>query len=109
MGIFEKSSSDDATSWTQVAKLKADDGAAWHLFGASVSISDGIVAVGARSSDRADGYGSVYIFEKSSSDDASSWGQMAKLKADDAGWRDEFGISVAISKGIVVVGAYKDD
>ena len=45
--LFEKSSPDDASSWSQVAKLIADDGAASDYFGKSVAISDGIAVVGA--------------------------------------------------------------
>ena len=41
------SDSSDATTWTQVAKLTADDGAASDYFGVSVAISDGTIVVGA--------------------------------------------------------------
>jgi len=83
--VFEMSSSDDATSWKQVAKLKANDGRHHVQFGKCVAISDGTIVIGSPY----DGEnGSIYIFEKSSSDDATSWTQVAKLKADD-GAREE--------------------
>ena len=109
--IFEKSSAQDSSSWTQVVKLTPDDGAASNQFGYSVAISDGIVVVGAHYGDKNHGSntGSAYIFEKSSSDDSNSWTQTAKLTADDAAASDFFGKSVAISGDTVVVGAVGDD
>ena len=82
--VFEMSDSSDATSWTQVAKLTADDGAAADNFGVSVAISDGTIVVGAyRDDDKGPNSGSAYVFEKSDSSDATSWTQAAKLTADD--------------------------
>ena len=45
--LFQKSSPSNASSWSQVAKLTADDGAASDAFGTSVAISDGSIFVGA--------------------------------------------------------------
>ena len=59
--VFEKSDSSDETSWTQVAKLTADDGAVSDRFGYSVAISDGIAVVGAYYD--ISYRGSAYIFE----------------------------------------------
>ena len=50
--------------------------------------------------------GSAYVFEMSDSSDATSWTQAAKLTADDGAASDDFGYSVAISDGTIVVGAY---
>ena len=97
----------DASIATQLAKLVADDGAKYGRFGNSVAVSDGIAVIGARSDDNYKG--SAYVFKMSSSDDASSWAQVAKLTADDGAARDQFGESVAISDGTIVVGAYADD
>ena len=108
--VFEMSDSSDANSWTQVAKLTADDGAAYDNFGASVVISDGTIVVGAyNDDDKGSNSGSAYVFEKSDSSDATSWTQAAKLTADDGAADDFFGYSVAVSDGTIVVGAYKDD
>ena len=107
--VFEKSDSSDETSWTQVAKLTADDGAASDYFGVAVAISDGTIVVGAYlDDDKGSGSGSAYVFEKSDSSDETSWTQVAKLTADDGAVSDRFGYSVAISDGIAVVGAYYD-
>ena len=82
MYLFEKSSSGDASSWAQVAKLTADDGAEHDQFGRSVAISDGTIVVGAfGDDDKGLDSGAAYLLKKSSPDDASSWAQVAKLTA----------------------------
>ena len=97
----------DAPFATQLAKLTADDGAASDYFGYSVAISDGIAVVGARADDdKGSDSGSAYVFEMSDSSDATSWTQVAKLTADDGASGDNFGFSVAISDGTIVVGAH---
>ena len=108
--VFKMSDSSDATSWTQVKKLNADDGAVEDYFGRTVVISDGTIVVGAyNDDDKGSNSGSAYVFEKSDSSDATSWTQVAKLTADDGASGDNFGFSVAISDGTIVVGAYGDD
>ena len=103
--VFEMISSGNSSSWAQVAKLTADDGAANDRLGMSVAISDGIIVVGAPFDDNKKG--SAYVFKMSSSDDSSSWEQVAKLTVGSAG--DNFGTSVTISDGTLVVGAHCDD
>ncbi len=91
----------------QLAKLLPDDGAAIDLFGNSVAISGAIVIVGARGDDdNGDFSGSAYLFDIS---DPANPAQIAKLLADDGAALDEFGVSVAISGAIVIVGAPADD
>ena len=64
MYLFEKSSSGDASSWAQVAKLTADDGAASDQFGRSVAIRDGTIVVAAEGDDdKGSASGSAYIFQ----------------------------------------------
>ena len=59
------SSSGDASSWTQVAKLTADDGAKGDAFGKSVAISDGTIVVGAFGDDDKDlNSGAAYLREE---------------------------------------------
>ena len=100
--IFERSGS----SWNQVAKLTAGDGDANDRFGWSVAISGGYAIVGAFGDDDNGGdSGSAYIFERS----GSSWNQVAKLTAGDGDADDWFGLSVSISGGYAIVGAYGDD
>jgi hypothetical protein len=95
------------TNMTQTAKLTASDGAAYDLFGASVSIfGNTIVAgseyatVGANSQQ-----GSAYIF----TEPGSVWTNMtqtAELTASDGAAFDHFGDAVAISGNTVAVGAF---
>ncbi len=96
--VFEKTT----CGWGQVAKLTAADGASADYFGRSVSIDEDMLIVGAYYDDD-DGAnsGSAYVFK----DAASGWTQVAKLTADDGAEYGQFGCSVAISAGVVVVGA----
>ena len=101
---------EDTDIATQMAKLVANDASNQDWFGISVAISDGIAVVGAREDDdNGSSSGSAYVFEMSSPGNASSWAQVAKLTADDGAARDRLGVSVAISDGIIVVGAPWDD
>ncbi len=98
------------TEWTQEDKLVASDGSNTDHFGTAVAI-DGLVAVvgspfdfdadvGAMS-------GSAYVFRFD--EDTSTWIEEQKLTALDAAFQDRFGISVAISGNVIVVGAHLDD
>jgi len=92
--------------WTQQQKLEASDPAAIDLFGISVAISGETVVVGAPFGDGAAGIdqGSAYVFARSD----GFWTQQQKLEASDAAVGDQFGFSVAVSGGMVVVGANDD-
>jgi len=98
----------DDGGWVEVQKLLAPDGKRFDDFGGSVSIADGIVAVGARSHDSegTEGSGAVYLYE---TNDAGVWTLQQKLFAPDGGEYDSFGQSVALAPGVTMVGAYKDD
>jgi hypothetical protein len=96
----------NGTSWTQQAKLAASDTAAGDEFGLSVAVSGDTAIVGARYDDDAgDRSGSAYIFVRN----GTSWTQQAKLTASDAAAGNEFGVSVAISGEVAIVGAWRDD
>ena len=107
------------STWTQQAKLNANDGEAGDQFGISVAISSGAssgasgetIVVGA-AADTVDGktnQGSAYVFVRS----GISWSQQAKLTANDGLAADSFGNSVAItsddSGDTVIVGAFADN
>ncbi len=96
----------NATTGDQLFKLLPDDGDANDAFGAAIAIADGIIAVGAPLDDDASQGatgGSVYLF------DAITGNQIAKLIGGDAFSGDQFGDSVAISDGVVVVGSPAHD
>ncbi len=94
----------NAATGVQIAKLLPSDGFSGDHFGFSIAIADGVVAVGARLDDaNGPNSGSAYLF------DASTGDQIAKLIADDGAAHDHFGYSIAISNGVVAVGARLDD
>jgi len=85
--------------WTQETKITSSDGVAGDRFGWSVSMDQDAIAVGAPTS--ADTIGSVYVFALSAV--SSTWTERAKLGEGLA--YDEFGFSIALDQGILVVGA----
>jgi hypothetical protein len=93
--IFGRSGS----TWSQLAKLTASDGAANDNFGIATAISGTTVLVGAYG--KSSFTGAAYIFTGS----GTTWTQQAKLIAADGAANDNFGISVAISGSIAVVGS----
>ena len=99
--------------WTQQAKLTADDGASLDYFGLSLGMSNGTnggdtVIIGAPGDDdNGDSSGSAYVYvRKSSAVAGSSWKQQTKLLAPDGAALDGFGLSVAVSGDMAVVGAH---
>ncbi len=91
----------DGNGWREHRKLLANDGAAGAAFGFSVALSGPWAAVGAVGDDgRASDAGAVYLFDR-----GSNWGQTDKLTAPDSGVADRFGASIALSGGVLVVGA----
>jgi FG-GAP repeat len=89
------------STWSQLAKLTASDGASGDQFGFAVAISGSgsTAVVGAPFKNSYTG--AAYMFVAS----GSTWSQQAKLTALSAALNDEFGYSVAISGSTVVVGA----
>jgi len=100
--VFQKAE----TSWSQVVRLKAGDGATDDFFGTSVAISGDTVVVGAcyDDIDTNTNQGSAYVFEK-----VPIGYKVVRLTASDGEADDSFGYSVAISGDTVVVGARYDD
>jgi len=108
----------DAGHWSQEAYLKASNTQSMDLFGARVSIAGDTVLVGApgesssavgingaqndNGSPRA---GAAYLFRRT----AGTWGQVAYLKASNTGAEDSFGLAVATSEDLAVVGAIGED
>ena len=88
--------------WSEQAKLKASDAAAFDIFGWSVAVSGDTAVIGAYGDD--DGgndSGSAYVFARS----GGVWSEQAKLTASDPAAFDNFGWSVAVSGDTAVVGA----
>jgi len=78
-------------------------------FGASVAVSNGVVAIGTRENAGATGAGSVYIYEKS----GSTWTETSVLNGTTPASGDQFGTSVALraetNTSILVIGAPGED
>jgi len=92
----------------QVARLTASDGQEGDLFGQAVAIEGDAALVGALLHDGAStDSGAAYVFRFN----GSSWVQEQKLLATDGGDPDlaGLGVSVSLSCGVALVGAYGDD
>ncbi len=75
-------------------------------FGAAISVSGPVAMVGAPlDGDYGTDYGAAYSYRF----DGASWNFEDKVTPDDAGERDSFGVSVAVSGDVAVVGANFDD
>ena len=95
------------TTWSQQAQLLAGDGAMNDQFGYSVAISGDTALMGSSLDDVGANVnqGSVLVFARS----GTMWTQKAQLVAVDGAVNDQFGHSVALSGGNVLVGAPSDD
>ena len=104
--------------WTQRAYLKASNTDRGDGFGRAVSIAGATLAIGApnesstamgvngiQANNAAPGAGAVYVFSRHGDD----WRQLAYLKASNPNVDDNFGISVAASESVIVVGAPNED
>ena len=93
-------------TWTQQAKLLANDGAVADKFGSSVAISENTIVVGAFNDDAPlSNGGSAYVFVRS----GTTWTFQQKLTASDGTADDQFGSSVGINGDLTVVGANHAD
>jgi len=95
----------DGDSWTQEAKLLANDGAAGAVFGRSISIDDQTIAIGASDDEAGASAGAVYVF----SHDGNQWNQVSKLFASDAQEGAVFGSAVDLVGTQLLIGAERFD
>ena len=91
------------STWSQQAELTASDGAARDNFGISVAVngSTAVVAALNHAGGSNASHGAAYVFVQS----ATTWGQEAELTSSGGATGDNFGRSVAVSGGVVVVGS----
>ncbi|MEO9918323.1 MAG: FG-GAP repeat protein [Parasphingorhabdus sp.] len=93
-------------TWGQQAKLTASDGAKGDAFGQSIAVHGNTMVIGApHDDDKGDGSGSVYIFTRA----GTIWTEQVKLTAADGAAGDLFGISVAVYRDTVLIGADLND
>jgi len=105
--VFTRSGVDG--TFTQQAKLHANDAAAEDYFGISVSLYGDTALIGARK-DEDNGLtlsGSVYVFTRSGVD--GTFTQQSKLFASDSAAGDQFGFSVSLYGDTALIGANNDD
>jgi hypothetical protein len=91
-------------SMTKIAKLTAPDGESNSQFGYSVSMDDGILAVGAKWSDQGglSNLGAAYLYQIEQNGSAYL---LQKLVPSDANASDNFGYSISVSDHLVAVGS----
>lgn len=93
----------DLKTGAQTHSLKPKDGRAYDVFGISIDIDDGIVAVGAyQDDDGGHNTGSVYLF------DAESGEEIMEIYAEDGEEDDYYGREVLIEEGRLYVSALRD-
>jgi hypothetical protein len=103
IGNLSFASSEAVTIASTENKILASDGASDDYFGFRVTVGNGRIVVGAiGDDDNGSNSGSVYIFDLEGT-------QLAKITASDGTAADEFGTSVAIGNGRIVVGASGDN
>ena len=106
--VFTRNS--ETGEWSQNAKLTASNAGADDLFGNSVAVDGNTIAVGAYGKDGnslADS-GLVYVFTKSNTEDWATTTETVQLKASGQAANANFGRSVAVDGGTIVVGASGD-
>ena len=87
----------------QLKKITASDGEAYDYFGRSVAVGNGRIVVGANGDDdNGSASGSAYIFDLDGN-------ELKKITASDGDASEQFGISVDVGSGRIVVGAYQGD
>ena len=92
----------NGSNWVQEARLFDEEGSTGDHFGASVSISNDYLVVGAPN---ADDSGALFVFKF----DGSNWNLKGKEAALDSAPGQDFGRSVAISGDAIFAGAMGDD
>jgi hypothetical protein len=92
-------------AWTQRAKLKASDPMDYAYFGTALAIDGNVLVVGADGVWLDERSGAAYVFRGG----GPSWTWEAQLKPPDGAYLDNFGISVAVSGNLAIVGAFRDD
>lgn len=92
------------SNWVGLVKLMASDGAAGDWFGQSLALENDVLVVGSHLSG-IDDRGAAYVFRNID----SVWVEEARLESEDITAGDNFGWSVAISDGQIMVGAFLAD
>ena len=97
----------DSGMWGQAAKLTASLAAANDEFGYSVAVDGDTIVVGARQDETRNG--AAYVFTKPVGGWNGEITETVKLTAYQGAADDEFGISVAVDRNTILVGAHQND
>jgi len=91
--------------WTLETRLVASDRDKDDLFGSGVAVADDTIVVGAMGDEDPNGRfgGSVYLFERT----GGEWRQQEKLAPENGGSDEQFGRTVTLSDGTILIGADK--
>jgi len=90
--------------WEEVQKFFKESPSETRWFGRSVAISGNLAVIGSMTGDgNVVGSGAAYVI------DTTTGQQLFKLTASDGAAEDRFGISVAVSGNLAIVGASEDD
>jgi hypothetical protein len=100
----------DGTTWGSDAKLTPPPSHSVHLFGAAVSLRDNMLAVGAPGTrvNEQTGAGAVFIYIREPGP-MGRWHLVSTLVSDNPRRNDEFGTSVSLADGYLLVGIPGDD
>ncbi|MEZ5471727.1 MAG: FG-GAP repeat protein [Marinicella sp.] len=97
--------------WTVVDQINWEDSSDTSVndqFGVSVDVFGNLAVVGVYADDdQGNDAGAAYVYAYNA--ETSRWQVMAKLYASDAAAGDQFGRTVAIDQGRIVIGAHLDD
>lgn len=89
-------------TWTEQAKIAANDGSTDDYFGVSVGLSGDVAVIGAHTDGDLGMYsGSAYVFTRT----AGVWSQAQKLLASNGSMGDQYGTGVALDDGWAIIGA----
>jgi type 1 fimbria pilin len=94
-------------SWVQTQKLTASDAAVDDQFGRTVFVAGDTAFISAKRDDcgAITDCGSIYVFRF----DGSTWNEQQKFTASDPGTEDFFGITIAVSGDVAILGTHRDD
>jgi hypothetical protein len=93
-----------ASTWTEQQRLTATSPDVVDRFGSSVSLEGDTALIGAYGEDQNGAFsGAAYVFTRT----ASTWTELDKLTASDAGTADEFGYAASLSGDTALVGAHR--
>jgi hypothetical protein len=99
--VYIFKTSDGGTTWTEMQKIVADDGANNDYFGASIAISGNYLCVGAPGANTRD-VGAAYFFK--TTDGGTSWTQKAKVThSGNHGMAFQFGKMVSMDGNVAAI------